>query len=122
MKLEIEELHHVALHVKDVDLSIEFYKSVIGFQQILRPSFSFPGAWFRIGKMQELHLIGGRELDVHSSNRGNHFAMRVTNIQLADQYFQEKNIERMGPKRRPDGAWQIFIKDVDGHTIELFQD
>jgi hypothetical protein len=25
-----------------------------------------------------------------------------------------------GPHRRPDGATQIFIRDVDGHTVELF--
>jgi hypothetical protein len=25
----------------------------------------------------------------------------------------------MGPKQRPDGMWQIFIQDPDGHYIEL---
>jgi hypothetical protein len=23
-------------------------------------------------------------------------------------------------KRRPDGAWQILLRDPDGHVIELF--
>jgi lactoylglutathione lyase len=25
----------------------------------------------------------------------------------------------MGPKQRPDGIWQIFVQDPDGHYIEL---
>jgi hypothetical protein len=23
-------------------------------------------------------------------------------------------------KQRPDGAWQIFLRDLDGHFIELY--
>ena len=48
-----------ALHVEDVDRTIRFYTDVLGLSQIPRPNFQFPGAWFRIGADQELHIIGG---------------------------------------------------------------
>ena len=44
--MEHRELNHVALHVKDVANSCEFYERVLELQQIPRPAFDFPGAWY----------------------------------------------------------------------------
>jgi len=121
MILVIEELHHIALHVKDVAESTNFYQTVLGLVPLERPAFAFPGAWFRLGSQQELHLIGGREQQVLSSNHSNHFALRVLDIKSTAQFLTGRSMELLGPKRRADGAWQIFIKDPDGHTIEFCQ-
>ena len=59
------ELNHVALHVADVEKSSEFYADVLKLEPMERPAFEFPGAWFRLGDFQELHLIGGRDAAVH---------------------------------------------------------
>jgi catechol 2,3-dioxygenase-like lactoylglutathione lyase family enzyme len=37
----------------------------------------------------------------------------------------ERHLEEVGAdfafrKERPDGAWQVFLRDPDGHVIELF--
>jgi len=122
MKIEIIELQHIALQVKHVEESIAFYKDILRLEQLPRPAFNFLGAWFRLGNHQELHLIEGRVKDVESSNHSNHFALKVADIIHTEQFLQLKNIPMMGPKKRPDGAWQIFIKDIDGHTIEFFQE
>lgn len=121
MILAIEELHHVALQVADVAESVIFYEKVLGFVQLPRPSFIFPGAWFKLGGQQELHLIGGREVPVVSSNHGNHFALRVQDITATATYLKDQSVTLLGPKQRADGAWQIFIQDPDGHTIEFCQ-
>lgn len=117
--MKVRQLNHVALHVRSVEASCAFYEDVLGLEQIPRPAFDFPGAWFRLGVDQELHLIGGREQDVSSASRGNHFALLVDDIAAFESRLRELNVPMRGPKPRPDGATQIFISDPDGHVIEL---
>lgn len=117
--MEILQLNHVAIHVADVERSCAFYRDVLGLEQIPRPAFSFPGAWFRLGKDQELHIIGERTEEVVGGPRGNHFALRVPSIREAEEMLRARGVPFQGPWQRPDGAWQIFLADPDGHYIEL---
>jgi lactoylglutathione lyase len=118
--MRIFELNHVAIHVEDVEKSCDFYANVLRLERIPRPAFDFPGAWFRLGSQQELHIIGERKSPVLSHNRGNHFALRTEDLGPWFDHFKRLGIELRGPIRRPDGATQIFLRDVDGHVIELF--
>ena len=120
--MKIDELNHVALHVSDVPLSSRFYGDALGLPPLPRPDFDFPGAWVRIGAVQELHLIGERlNGPVDDSSRGGHFAMRVPDIQAAASHLKAKGLKFRGPGLRPDGAYQIFLEDPDGHVVELCQ-
>ena len=118
--MKIFELNHVAIHVKDVEASCEFYRKVLQLEPMSRPAFTFPGAWFRLGDNQELHIIGERDEPVFAHNRGNHYALRVENLDEWERHFQELRVEYRPRKLRPDGAQQIFLRDPDGHVIELF--
>ena len=118
--MKIYELNHVALHVADVEQSCEFYRTTLLLDPLPRPAFSFPGAWFRLGANQELHLIGGRAEPVSSGNRGNHFALRVDELDSWEQHLQKLGADFRPRKMRPDGAWQVFLRDPDGHVVELF--
>ncbi len=118
--VQIHELNHVALHVADVDRSSAFYRDVLRLEPIARPAFTFPGAWFRLGRVQELHLIGERVEPVISGNRGNHFALRVEELDSWEAHLQKVGAEFRPRKARPDGASQVFLRDPDGHVIELF--
>jgi catechol 2,3-dioxygenase-like lactoylglutathione lyase family enzyme len=118
--VRIIELNHVALHVQDVSRSCAFYTEVLKLPPMPRPAFTFPGAWFRLGPAQELHLIGDRSQPVFSHHRGTHFALQVDDIAAWAEHFRQVKCNFMGPKPRPDGATQIFIEDPDGHVIELF--
>ncbi|MBU6399239.1 MAG: VOC family protein [Verrucomicrobia bacterium] len=114
------ELNHVAIHVRDVPASCAFYRTVLLLEPIPRPAFDFPGAWFRLGTEQELHLIGDRAEPVISSHRGNHFALRADDLDAWERHLREQGVEFLPRKHRPDGAQQVFLRDPDGHTIELF--
>jgi catechol 2,3-dioxygenase-like lactoylglutathione lyase family enzyme len=118
--MQIHELNHVALHVGDVDASSTFYRDVLRLEPIPRPAFTFPGAWFRLGMNQELHLIGERIEPVVSGNRGNHFALRVDDLDSWEAHLKKSGAGFRHRKHRPDGAWQVFVRDPDGHVIELF--
>ena len=116
--MTILELNHVALHVADVAVSCAFYEQVLRLQPMARPDFDFPGAWFRLGD-QELHLIGGRSRPAISGNRGDHFALRVNDLPAWEKHLHSIGADYRPPKKRPDGAWQIFLNDPDGHCVEL---
>ena len=118
--MKIHELNHVAIHVADIEKSSAFYRDVLRLPPMARPAFTFPGAWFRLGTVQELHLIGERTAPVVSSNRGNHFALRVDELDSWEAHFTKLGAEFRPRKQRPDGAWQVFLRDPDGHMIELF--
>src|SRR4051812_45732216 len=118
--MKIQELNHVAIYVTDVERSVDFYSRVLKLPAMARPAFNFPGAWFRLGSTQELHLIGDRGEPYPEMNRNNHFALRVDDIDVWQQHLSASGADFNRKKLRPDGAWQIFVTDPDGHTIELF--
>ena len=118
--MKIYELNHVAIHVADVARSVEFFRLVLRLEQIERPAFDFPGAWFRLGAQQELHLIGNRDAPVSSGARSNHFALRVDDTVAWEKHLKQIGADFRPRKPRPDGAMQIFLRDPDGHFIELF--
>ena len=117
--MTILELNHVALHVADLDASVAFYRDHLELPQIPRPAFDFPGAWFRLGPEQQLHLLAGREAPPQRLSRRAHFALKVASIDEAEAFLQRKGLTYRPRKRRPDGAWQLFLHDPDGHRIEL---
>jgi lactoylglutathione lyase len=117
--MKIAQLDHVAIHVSDLEASRKFYGEVLKLEPLPRPAFSFPGAWFRLGAQQELHLIGERTLPVASHRQGNHFALMTDDIHAWEKHFKQINFVYQPLKQRPDGARQIFLEDPDGHVIEL---
>jgi len=129
----IEALHHVSLVVSDLERSRQFYREILGLNEIERPPFPFPGAWFNLGANQQLHLIVhtnptfrvGKPLD----GRDLHFAVRVANYHRAVEFLRGKGygeepggdefrIMRLQPHATA-GFPQIYILDPDRHVIEI---
>jgi catechol 2,3-dioxygenase-like lactoylglutathione lyase family enzyme len=50
-------LSHVSVTVTDVAKARDFYSGVLGFQEIERPAFDFPGIWYSLGGDLQLHII-----------------------------------------------------------------
>ncbi len=118
--MKITGLNHVAVVVSDVSRSSRFYGKLIGLDPVPRPAFPFPGAWFRIGSDQELHLIGEDDASAPRARAGGeHFALRVDDVDSAAATLKERRVAIQGPIVRPDGARQIFVEDPDGNRIEF---
>lgn len=118
--MEITDLNHIAIHVKDVAASRRFYGDLLGLKPKKRPDFDFDGAWFQLGPVRELHILEGREIDVVSHHRGAHFAFEVPDIQVAKAELEAAGVKiERGPQTRPDGAQQIFVLDPDGYWVEF---
>jgi lactoylglutathione lyase len=114
------ELNHVALYVTDLVRSAAFYKNVLRLTSLPRPAFNFPGAWFRLGANQELHLIADLGDPFFATHPNNHFALKVDDLDAWERHLTKSEAQYAPRKRRPDGAWQVFLLDPDAHRIELF--
>ena len=116
--LTIRELNHIALYVRNVDASVRFYGDVLALPRLPRPDFPFEGAWFALGS-QELHLIKADPMRQASGNAF-HFALQVEDAQAASAALLENGATNLQvPSRRPDGVWQVFLRDPDNNLIEI---
>lgn len=129
--LKIETIHHVALPVADLERSRQFYSDVLGLEEIERPPFDFPGAWYQVGDRQ-LHLIvhavstfrEGKPVD----SRDIHFAIRVESYRETREFLRSKGFhpeaadefKRMKESPKSTAGWpQLYIMDPDRNVIEL---
>ncbi len=119
--MQIIDLNHVAVTVSDLAKSIYFYNKQLGLPLLDRPNFDFDGAWLSIGKYQELHLISRDPAVDNKAPRDHHFAIQVKSIEEAELLLNAEGIRHEEKKKRPDGAWQIFLRDPDGYFIEICQ-
>jgi glyoxylase I family protein len=139
--LAIETVHHVSLPVRDLDRARTFYGGTLGLVEMDRPSFTFDGAWYRVGD-RSLHLIvpeagedptfrQNKALDSHDV----HFAIRVTSYSDAVAHLESHGFRAID-ERHPQpsagnpkpmrlspagsaGFPQIYILDPDRHVIEI---
>ena len=126
--IQVKTLDHVTLIVKDLQHSRQFYCDLLGMQQIDRPGFSFDGSWFQAGTSQ-IHLIlehadsppaGEDQSRQKRSSRNRHFAFEIEDGHAAAKVFEERGLPLVsGPQERPDGVVQVFVRDPDGHVVEL---
>jgi len=131
--MRIEAIHHVSLGVTDLERSRRFYSEILGLEEITRPPFNFPGAWFAAGESQQLHLIvhpnatlrTGKGLDT----RDGHFAVRVASYRQTVDYLRSKGYGESAENEQfqrmilqphaTAGFPQIYILDPDRNVIEI---
>ena len=128
IQIRVRHIDHVTLVVRDVNASRRFYVGLLGMTEVLRPAFSFDGAWFQAGATL-IHLIAehdrsgpaGYPVEVLvKSSRNHHFAFEVEDAYAAAAALKAKGISLIDDARlRPDGAVQVFLADPDNHVVEL---
>lgn len=121
--LEIAFLDHVAIRVKDIDTSAEWYEKVLGLTKYQLPEWGeFP--IFMLSGKSGIALFPSNledtELDPNSRNvKIDHFAFNVTNenFEKAKKRYQELKLDF----DIQDHYYfhSIYTKDPDEHTVEL---
>jgi catechol-2,3-dioxygenase len=129
--MQVHELGHLVLYVKDLERSRRFYKDVLGWAEITgdRP-LQMPAAAFTSGRTHhELLLIEvgpnaaavpeGRRLGLY------HFGLKVgtTDDELRDavQELEDNGVTISGASDHG-VTHSVYILDPDGNEIELFID
>jgi len=117
--------NHVALSVKNVDISAEFYNQVLGLKEIVNRTKKDGIRWLSLGEDKELHLISTVAGEV-TINKAVHFALTtstfdafITNLQSRYLVYSSWEGEYGKITVRADGVRQVYIQDPDGYWIEI---
>ena len=117
--------NHLALSVKDVNRSAEFYTTVLGLAEITNKTKMEGIRWFSLGEGKELHLISLIK-DTVVINKAVHLALTTTNFDTLLKTLIENKIAYSDwpgtPNKiniRADGIKQVFFQDPDGYWVEV---
>ena len=118
-----KNIHHISLSVTDLEQSKHFYGKILGLEEINRPNFDFPGAWYKIGDPQ-LHLIVFQDSETLRNNqkvetKDGHFAIRVHDYHQTLAYLKDKGVQVTENPNSKSGFAQIFCTDPDNNLIEF---
>lgn len=121
--MEIIGLHHISLTVENLQECKHFYGNVLGLEELDRPNFDFPGAWYQIGE-QQLHLIQYSESQTLRTNntidtKESHIALRVKDYEATLEHLRSHRIPFQENPSTKSGFIQVFCTDPDGNIIEL---
>ncbi len=119
--LPIQAVHHIARVTSDLEASLAFYRDLLGFQQVDRPNFKFPGAWlFNYGV--QIHLIAtanGSRPAGDISIRDDHVAFHVADTDLVETLLAEHGVAYRKAHVADTQVTQLFFLDPDGNHIEI---
>lgn len=125
--LTATSIGHVAIRVKDIGRSLEFYVKRLGFKEMMRLD--------REGKLWIVYLriTDTQFLEIFPDGTGeraperepvgyNHMCLTVPDIDLCLAELEGAGVALIRPKvKQVDNNWQCWIEDPDGHRIELME-
>ena len=128
--MEIKELGHLVLYVRNLDRSAAFYRDVLGWRQVVPEVPGMPATAFSSGRTHhELLLIevGENAQPIPQGRRVGlyHFGLKVgdTDEELRDalRRLEEAGVRVVGASDHT-VTHSLYIRDPDGHEIELYVD
>lgn len=119
------KLNHIAISVKDVNVTATFYKEVLGLEEITNKTKVDGIRWFSLGDGKELHLVSTVK-EPFVLNKAIHIAFTTFNFDTVIHKlenlkinFNSWNGEQNKITIRADGIKQIYIPDPNGYWIEI---
>lgn len=120
--------NHMALSVKDVNASVEFYQKVLQLDEIKNTASDSKTRWLAFNDGLQLHLIPRPNSEI-KINKAVHFALATTNIDSFIKRLEDLKIDYSDwldtPNKdyiRKDGIKQIYFQDPNGYWIEINDD
>jgi len=119
---------HTALHVKDVDISADFYQKILRLKEMETPK-GIPNTirWFYLSDKTQIHLIQSKELI--RMPKGIHISFATENLDAFIKHLKERNIRfenwygvSKTTNMRGDNVKQIYFQDPDDYWIEVNND
>ena len=118
-------VNHLALSVKDVNRSADFYSKVLGLIEITNRSKIEGIRWFVLGDERELHLISVIKENV-TINKALHLGLSTASFDNFVKRLDGLKIPYSDWPGKPntvniraDGIKQIFFQDPDGYWLEV---
>ncbi len=121
--IQIDFLDHVAIRVKDLEVSVQWYHKVLGLKKYQLPEWGESPIFMLAGKSGIALFpanMNDPKLDLSSRNvKIDHFAFNVNreNFNRAKQRYEELDLEFSLQDHHYFDS--IYTRDPDGHTVEL---
>ena len=127
-KLKLKGLDHIALNVKDMNRSENFYQNVLGFPVIHRTKTKAGLQHIEVdAENVAIALFESPELDLKAAHKTMtddgylHFAFGSTYDQFDNtlQALKESGVETDGEPRDWGSSVSIYFRDPDDHQLEI---
>lgn len=120
-------LGHIALKVRDLQASIDFYEK-LGFPEFLRLLETDGTPWIVYMRFDDnlyLELFPGGDGPADSTGTGvNHLSLTVDDIEETERHLESVGIRLEAPRKEArgvDGNRGMWIVDPDGNRIEIME-
>ena len=118
----IKFLDHVAIKVRDIDISTAWYEKVLGLKKYPLPEWKNYPVLMLAGKTG-IAIFPAKDADTDIDGvkkiRIDHFAFNVSNSDFEKAQQHYKNIGQEYQFQDHFYFHSIYTKDPDGHTVEL---
>lgn len=120
--MNILSLNHASFIVADTEVSLGFYRDVLGLQLLERPDMGFPGAWLNLGS-QQIHLLELQNPDPiygrpQHGGRDRHVALNALALAPIQEALDKAGIVYT---MSISGRRALFCRDFDGNTVEVIE-
>ena len=122
--IHITHLLHATFLVADLNRARIFYESVLGLvPDGKRPEMNFPGVWYNVGLLQQIHLMQLPNPDTSIQRpayggHDRHIALSVNNLNVLMQKFDSATISyTISMSGRP----ALFCRDPDDNALEFIE-
>ena len=128
--MEVKELGHIVLYVRNLQRSVAFYRDVLGWHQVVPDVPGMPASAFSSGRTHhELLLIevGENAQPIPAGRRVGmyHFGLKVGDsddeLRAALQRCRDAGVQVVGMSDHT-VTHSLYIADPDGNEIELYVD
>lgn len=121
-------LDHIALSVKDVHESVDFYQKVFQLQEVPNTASVSKTRWLAFHNGRQIHLIPRPAFELNTI-KAVHFALSTPDIHAMAAHLESLGIAYSNwhdvPDQihtRDDGINQLYFQDPNGYWIEINND
>jgi catechol 2,3-dioxygenase-like lactoylglutathione lyase family enzyme len=116
----VRGLDHINIRTADLARTRAFFVEVLGLEEGWRPPFPFAGAWLYAQGKDVVHLVSvDAPLEASESSSLDHFAFDVADYGEALRRVKATKLSFYELSTPGTSVRQIFVKDINGVTIEL---
>ena len=125
----LRDLKETSLYVDNLQRAKQFYEGVLGLRTLIEDqrfcAFDVAGKhilllFVRNASLEETHLPGG-SIPPHNGEGSIHIAFAVDSQELPvwEAHLQSNGVEIASRMTWPRGGQSIYVRDPDGHLLEL---